>query len=137
MNFYHGSNSSKLRLVILIGVRNNVLLFDCHERTLGHLVLPVLLLGCSRQSVFGQEYIYTYYIYIYMHIVSVFVCCRTKYYKHYIHILHSSLAKLFYCFPFAVVSFCFCSSGNLSNEIPYLIIALHIEPISAFLSKTS
>ncbi len=47
LRFYHGSNSSKFWLVILIGVRNPVLLFDCHERTLGHFVLPVLLLGRS------------------------------------------------------------------------------------------
>ncbi len=48
LRFYHGSNSSKLRLVIFIGIRNTFLLFYCHKGTLGNLVLPVLLLGsCS------------------------------------------------------------------------------------------
>jgi hypothetical protein len=89
LRLIHDSYSSKLRLGILIGVRNTTLLFNCNQGTLGHLVLSVPLLDFS--------------------------------------------AKLFFCLPFVEVSFCFCSFGNLLNVILDLIIALLLEPVSAFM----
>ena len=44
-------NSSKLRLGILIGVRNTVLLFNCYKGTMGHLVLCVPLVDHSSEVV--------------------------------------------------------------------------------------